>query len=563
MWVRSFVSLWALLASSGVVFAQYSDILSKALVSQEELLRAQDLMANGVSVTVREYIYTPNPGFRKEDVKILLYPLSQYPGSLENLTLVVRRMSLMHEDLLAIFPRDVVLRYLKGMVLCLNSGCGFADTKYGMIHQSASPQNFHGRVTSDYLKNREERLADIHEFMHLLDLSKAIDVTSFGAISWQSRKVRKLGMDKFRDFVTTYAFYNNYNEDVAESVGWYVFHREEFLYRAQSSPILAQKYEWVKNNVFGGKEFKEDGIRLAFNVPVSQSSEIAVATVPQPTPQIVTPSISQTTTQPVIQVVVAPTSSLVSSETPSTGESAIDRALVTQDEKARVKDLLANNIQITIMEMKSSGSGKDIQYQVIKSKLKDYGSSVKNETDVVRRLGMFHEDLQAVFGRELLLKHIRRLDVCVDMGCSASSWQTGAVFLPASRKYYRTVKNDTPFSLSDREERLYDIHEFALFLDGLKYTPAESFMAFSWDGKNLKKRASNATANDFVTAFAYKTNAFQDLGQTVGWYVFRRDEFLAKAKSSLMLSRKYDWVRDNVFGGREFTLDVLNAIFLK
>jgi hypothetical protein len=68
--------------------------------------------------------------------------------------------------------------------------------------------------------------------------------TAFYAISWTAAKQkREDSLD--RDFVSGYAKADAF-EDVAESVAFYVLHREEFRRRAEENPVLARKLAWVE-----------------------------------------------------------------------------------------------------------------------------------------------------------------------------------------------------------------------------------------------------------------------------------------------------------------------------
>jgi hypothetical protein len=60
------------------------------------------------------------------------------------------------------------------------------------------------------------------------------------------------------DFVSGYAMTNQY-EDFAETYAYYILHNRDFFFRAQSSSILREKYDFFETYVFSTKQFyKED-----------------------------------------------------------------------------------------------------------------------------------------------------------------------------------------------------------------------------------------------------------------------------------------------------------------
>lgn len=73
----------------------------------------------------------------------------------------------------------------------------------------------------------------------------------FYAISWKNSKERKEG-SKDADFVSGYARGTDAFEDMAESVTFYFFHREEFRRMAKVNPVLGAKFAWIEAYVFPG-----------------------------------------------------------------------------------------------------------------------------------------------------------------------------------------------------------------------------------------------------------------------------------------------------------------------
>lgn len=100
----------------------------------------------------------------------------------------------------------------------------------------------------------------VHELGHIIDLNYLGLVWDydpserFYTINWLSYNVKKK-WSKLADFVSWYALTNKY-EDFAESFTFYVFHNEEFAYRAKTNTQLARKYAFLKNYVFSDWAFK-------------------------------------------------------------------------------------------------------------------------------------------------------------------------------------------------------------------------------------------------------------------------------------------------------------------
>ena len=116
----------------------------------------------------------------------------------------------------------------------------------------------------------------VHELGHVTDLGYlAVTDASFGvdsqffdgvsyvstsdpsfyfySIAWDDAKNKRAGMGD-TSFVTGYAMSDPF-EDFAETYTYYILHAKEFRAMAQSNDTLAQKYLFIKNTVFSGKEF--------------------------------------------------------------------------------------------------------------------------------------------------------------------------------------------------------------------------------------------------------------------------------------------------------------------
>jgi hypothetical protein len=123
--------------------------------------------------------------------------------------------------------------------------------------------------------NAEERAAVlIHEIGHNVDLGFLVEKNTvtpsefkdgrslvyegdlsldFYRISWANEKTRTKTAVNF-DFVSGYAMTDPF-EDFAESYVYYILHNQDFKSKTQTSDALYQKYEYMKNTVFKGREF--------------------------------------------------------------------------------------------------------------------------------------------------------------------------------------------------------------------------------------------------------------------------------------------------------------------
>ncbi len=75
----------------------------------------------------------------------------------------------------------------------------------------------------------------------------------FYRISWENDKKRKKTASN-PDFVSGYAMTDPF-EDFAETYIYYVLHNKDFKSKTQTSDKLLEKYQFMKNKIFDGKEF--------------------------------------------------------------------------------------------------------------------------------------------------------------------------------------------------------------------------------------------------------------------------------------------------------------------
>lgn len=91
------------------------------------------------------------------------------------------------------------------------------------------------------------------------------------------------------------------------------------------------------------------------------------------------------------------------------------------------------------------------------------------------------------------------------------------------------------------------------FMDGdtavLTDDPSSEFYAISWTSAKDKISSSN---EGFVSGYA-SSDPFEDFAETFNYYVLHADDFKALAKGNAQLSKKYEFMKNKVFEGQEFT----------
>jgi len=83
-----------------------------------------------------------------------------------------------------------------------------------------------------------------------------------------------------------------------------------------------------------------------------------------------------------------------------------------------------------------------------------------------------------------------------------------------------------------------------------KNDPSIDFYSISWRDTAHVNRGS--TAFDFVTRYAM-SNPFEDFAESYNFYLLHGSQFKFMAKSNARLNRKYLYLRDRVFHGKEFS----------
>lgn len=145
-------------------------------------------------------------------------------------------------------------------------------------HESRGMANHEKMILNIGTISSDEELSAIfiHELAHVVDLGKfrggpRAGISNFRdgkkpiynndkslefyRLSWQNTKKRKLEARK-ADFVSGYAMVDAF-EDFAEHYVFYRLHGEKFRAMADESAVLAQKYNFMRYEVFAGQEFQK------------------------------------------------------------------------------------------------------------------------------------------------------------------------------------------------------------------------------------------------------------------------------------------------------------------
>jgi len=91
------------------------------------------------------------------------------------------------------------------------------------------------------------------------------------------------------------------------------------------------------------------------------------------------------------------------------------------------------------------------------------------------------------------------------------------------------------------------------FLDGSNpvYKDDPSVEFYSIDFNSDSKLKSDASELDFVSGYAM-TDPYEDFAESYAYYVLHGDEFRELVKSNVALQKKYDYLKTQVFNGKEY-----------
>ena len=70
--------------------------------------------------------------------------------------------------------------------------------------------------------------------------------------------------------------------------------------------------------------------------------------------------------------------------------------------------------------------------------------------------------------------------------------------------------------------------------------PSVAFYRISW--QNEKKRKARAQRRDFVTGYAYQADNFEDLAESLTYYLTQEQSFRTRAKTDPILAEKLTWL---------------------
>lgn len=74
--------------------------------------------------------------------------------------------------------------------------------------------------------------------------------------------------------------------------------------------------------------------------------------------------------------------------------------------------------------------------------------------------------------------------------------------------------------------------------------PSTRFYAVSWT--NEHERKPGAGKEDFVTGYAYKGDSFEDLAESVTYYMTQKDAFRERAATNAALAAKFAWIETHM-----------------
>lgn len=76
--------------------------------------------------------------------------------------------------------------------------------------------------------------------------------------------------------------------------------------------------------------------------------------------------------------------------------------------------------------------------------------------------------------------------------------------------------------------------------------PSVSFYSISWMDQNTRK--PEAHEEDFVSGYAYQSDNFEDLAESMTYFIAQHDAFVARAEKNPVLKAKLDWLETHMTG---------------
>ncbi|MFN7160271.1 MAG: putative zinc-binding metallopeptidase [Candidatus Gracilibacteria bacterium] len=86
---------------------------------------------------------------------------------------------------------------------------------------------------------------------------------------------------------------------------------------------------------------------------------------------------------------------------------------------------------------------------------------------------------------------------------------------------------------------------------------SSEFYAISWKNSNEKISTNN---EGFVSGYA-SSDPFEDFAETFNYYTLHADEFKVLAKGNVQLAKKYEFMKNKVFDGKEFTHQTAKKVY--
>lgn len=81
--------------------------------------------------------------------------------------------------------------------------------------------------------------------------------------------------------------------------------------------------------------------------------------------------------------------------------------------------------------------------------------------------------------------------------------------------------------------------------------PSLDFYNISWN--DLRSKTENSIESDFISEYAM-TSPFEDFAESYTYYIQHNKSFLEKIKTSLVLLKKFEFLKNKVFMGKTFDI---------
>jgi len=137
----------------------------------------------------------------------------------------------------------------------------------------------------------------------------------------------------------------------------------------------------------------------------------------------------------------------------------------------------------------------------------------------------------------------------------------GSCSIDDSTLYPGSIGSDIAEASALAHEFGHGVGEHNMIIQGINKQTHEHFGAISFaydqDGYIILIRSEN-NDGEFVSGYA-KTNYAEDFAESFSAYLHSARIFRERAKSNIYLKMKYDFLKDNIFGGREYDTGSLDS----